>query len=84
MKVMYIGHSRNLYNLNMYVRKHGQELKTAVGDSFSLSDIKEDIMSFEPEIIFADIPRNPTGKIEKPKLRQMYSVEQLVARENEG
>ena len=36
------------------------------------------------KIIFADIPRNPTGKIEKPKLRQMYSVEQLVARENEG
>ena len=55
MKVMYIGHSRNLYNLNIYVRKHGQELKTAVGDSFSLSDIKEDILSFEPEIIFADV-----------------------------
>ena len=35
-------------------------------------------------IIFADIPRNPTGKIEKPKLRQMYSVENLVAKENQG
>ena len=24
-------------------------------------------------IIFADVPRNPTGKIEKPKLREMYA-----------
>ncbi|WP_455594407.1 class I adenylate-forming enzyme family protein [Cloacibacillus porcorum] len=30
-------------------------------------------------IIFAEIPRNPTGKIEKPKLRQMYRAENLVA-----
>ncbi len=32
------------------------------------------------KIIFADIPRNPTGKIEKPKLRKMYSVDNLVAK----
>ena len=25
------------------------------------------------KIIFADVPRNPTGKIEKPKLRKMYA-----------
>ena len=30
-------------------------------------------------IIFADVPRNPTGKIEKPKLRKMYGEEHLVA-----
>lgn len=30
-------------------------------------------------VIFADIPRNPTGKIEKPKLRQIYCAENLVA-----
>lgn len=35
-------------------------------------------------VIFHDIPRNPTGKIEKPKLRQMYRVENLVAKENQG
>ena len=29
-------------------------------------------------IIFADIPRNPTGKIEKPKLREKYCAEGLV------
>ncbi len=36
------------------------------------------------KIIFADIPRNPTGKIEKPVLRKRYCVENLVARENES
>lgn len=35
-------------------------------------------------IIFADIPRNPTGKIEKPKLRRMYCGESLVASQNKG
>ena len=35
-------------------------------------------------IIFADVPRNATGKIEKPLLRKRYSVERLVERENEG
>jgi long-chain acyl-CoA synthetase len=33
-------------------------------------------------IIFAKVPRNPTGKIEKPKLRKMYGGEKLVAAEN--
>ena len=36
------------------------------------------------KIIFAPVPRNPTGKIEKPKLRKMYGQEHLVAYENEG
>jgi long-chain acyl-CoA synthetase len=31
-------------------------------------------------IIFAKIPRNPTGKIEKPKLREMYCGKNLVER----
>ena len=35
------------------------------------------------KIIFADVPRNPTGKIEKPKLREMYGVKSVVAHENE-
>ena len=33
-------------------------------------------------IIFADVPRNPTGKIEKPRLRKMYGGEGLVAMQN--
>ncbi|MBR2434649.1 MAG: acyl--CoA ligase [Lentisphaeria bacterium] len=35
------------------------------------------------KIIFAEVPRNPTGKIEKPKLRKMYGADQLVAKQNE-
>ena len=35
------------------------------------------------KIIFAPVPRNPTGKIEKPKLRKMYGAEQLVAQQFE-
>lgn len=34
------------------------------------------------KIIFAEIPRNATGKIEKPKLRRIYGVENLIAEEN--
>jgi len=30
------------------------------------------------KIIFADVPRNPTGKIEKPKLREKYCGKRLV------
>ena len=35
------------------------------------------------KIIFAEVPRNPTGKIEKPKLREQYGAAFLVASENE-
>ena len=35
-------------------------------------------------IVFADIPRNPTGKIEKPKLREQYCGESVVAKQNRG
>jgi len=31
------------------------------------------------QIIFDQIPRNPTGKIEKPRLREKYGAERLVA-----
>ncbi len=36
------------------------------------------------KIIFADVPRNPTGKIEKPKLREIYGAVGLVAAQNES
>ena len=35
------------------------------------------------KIIFAEVPRNPTGKIEKPKLRKLYGADKLVAMQNE-
>ena len=34
------------------------------------------------KVIFAEVPRNPTGKIEKPKLRKMYGADALVAQQN--
>ena len=34
------------------------------------------------KVIFAPVPRNPTGKIEKPKLRKMYGADSLVAQQN--
>lgn len=36
------------------------------------------------KIIFANVPRNPTGKIEKPKLRKIYCGESLVEAQNKG
>ena len=35
------------------------------------------------KIIFAEVPRNPTGKIVKPRLREQYGAAFLVAAENE-
>ena len=34
------------------------------------------------KLIFAPVPRNPTGKIEKPRLRKMYGADSLVAQQN--
>lgn len=36
------------------------------------------------KVIFAPVPRNPTGKIEKPLLRDRYGATGLVNRENQG
>lgn len=33
------------------------------------------------KVIFADVPRNPTGKIEKPRLREIYCGESLVEKQ---
>ena len=35
------------------------------------------------KVILADVPRNATGKIEKPRLREMYGGKNLVAEQNE-
>jgi len=36
------------------------------------------------KIIFAKVPRNPTGKIEKPKLRELYGSANIVDAENKA
>ena len=35
-------------------------------------------------IIFDDVPRNATGKIEKPKLREKYNADAIVAKQTEA
>lgn len=36
------------------------------------------------KIIFDKVPRNPTGKIEKPVLRQRYGVDKVVAKQTKS
>ena len=36
------------------------------------------------KVIFAEVPRNATGKIEKPKLREIYHSKNLVDAQNRG
>ena len=59
--------------------KEGMELTEGEVDSFCL-----DLPRYKRprKIIFAEVPRNPTGKIEKPKLRKMYGAAGLVAQQN--
>ena len=59
--------------------KEGQTLSAAEVDGFCL-----DLPRYKRprKIIFAPVPRNPTGKIEKPKLRKMYGADALVAQQN--
>ncbi|MBM6999411.1 acyl--CoA ligase [bacterium] len=64
------------------------------GVTFKTEDeLREDIERFclglprykrPRRIIFAPVPRNPTGKIEKPRLRRMYGAERLVDHENKA
>jgi long-chain acyl-CoA synthetase len=35
-------------------------------------------------IIFDNVPRNPTGKIEKPRLRDKYGATHLVAAQTQS
>jgi acyl-CoA synthetase (AMP-forming)/AMP-acid ligase II len=59
--------------------KEGQSLTEAELDGFcrALPRYKR-----PRKVIFADVPRNPTGKIEKPKLRRLYGGAGLVAQQN--
>ncbi len=64
------------------------ELKPEFKDKVTSEDIIEfcqDMPKYKRprKIIFAEVPRNPTGKIEKPKLRKIYCGESVVAQQNE-
>ena len=61
--------------------KEGMEMTTEEMDEFCLGLPR---YKRPKTIIFADIPRNPTGKIEKPKLREKYGAAKLIADQNNG
>ena len=72
-------------------RRLGEITAAIIEIKAGMSCTKEEIDAFcqelprykrPKEIIFADIPRNATGKIEKPVLRKRYGADQLVAQEN--
>ena len=61
--------------------KEGMEMTTEEMDEFCLGLPR---YKRPKTIIFADIPRNPTGKTEKPKLREKYGAGKLIADQNNG
>lgn len=50
-------------------------------DEDDINDFCRDLPRYKRphKIIFAEVPRNPTGKIEKPKLRKIYCGDSVVA-----
>lgn len=63
------------------------ELKPEFKDSVTEDDINSFCLALPRykrprKIIFADVPRNSTGKIEKPVLRERYGATNLVEKEN--
>ncbi len=72
-------------------RRLGEKTAAVIEIKEGMSCTEEEIREFcmglprykrPKEIIFGEIPRNATGKIEKPKLRKIYGAEGLVAKEN--
>jgi acyl-CoA synthetase (AMP-forming)/AMP-acid ligase II len=56
----------------------GAVIKTKPGVEMTLEEIQDYCMALPrykrpKKIFFGDVPRNPTGKIEKPKLREKYA-----------
>ncbi len=71
-------------------RRLGEKTAAVIEIKEGMTCTKEEIDQFcmalprykrPKEVIFADIPRNATGKIEKPRLRERYGADRLVARE---
>ena len=65
----------------------GAIVEVKEGMSCSEAEIDEFCMALPrykrpKKVIFAPVPRNATGKIEKPALRKKYGAEQLVAQQN--
>ena len=74
-------------------RRLGEKTAAVIEIKDGCSCTKEEVEEFcmelprykrPKEIIFAEIPRNATGKIEKPTLRKRYGADNLVAKENQS
>lgn len=71
-------------------RRLGEKIAAIIEFKDGQSCTKEDIEKFceglprykrPKEIFFDDVPRNATGKLEKPKLRAKYGADRIVAKE---
>lgn len=71
-------------------RRLGEKTAAVIEIKDDMQCTKEEIVEFclglprykrPKEIIFEEIPRNATGKIEKPKLRKKYGADNLVEKE---
>ena len=74
-------------------RRLGEKAAAVVEIKEGMSATREELEEFcldlprykrPKEFIFAEIPRNATGKIEKPRLRERYGADRLVEKENKG
>ena len=74
-------------------RRLGEKTAAVIEIKEGMECNKEEIVEFcmglprykrPKEFIFEEIPRNATGKIEKPKLRKKYGADRLVEQENQG
>ena len=79
------GHS----NIKRIIGLPGETIQIKDGMTCTEEEINEFCMALPRykrprRIIFADVPRNPTGKIEKPKLRKIYGAEGLVDSQNKS
>ena len=82
----------NIKTLKMQLRKNTKTKEEKYGEvKDGMTCTEEEINEFCKElprykrprkIIFEHVPRNATGKIEKPLLRRMHKSENLVAAEN--
>ena len=62
-------------------------IETKAGETLTESEVQDFCLELPRykrprKIIFAEVPRNPTGKIEKPKLRERYGAGHLVEKQS--
>ena len=79
--------------IGMPDKRLGEKTGAIIEIKDGMSCTEEEIRSFclelprykrPAEVIFAEIPRNATGKIEKPKLREQYCGVRLVEAQNQA